>query len=276
MYSDLPHLGAGLGYRRPFHEPLHARPAAVDFLEIVSDQYLYASPEKLTALDELRATWPLVLHGVGLSIGTATRLDADYLHRLGRLVERTRVPWFSDHLSFTKVPEIDIQQLTPLWFTEESLDAVCRNVRQVQAAIDRPFLLENITYYFPMPDNDMTEAEFTTRVLEETDIGLLLDVNNVWVNSINHGFDPYEFLAGIPLERTVEIHIAGGRQVRDVVVDSHSAPVREEVWSLLGHVLERVPVRAVLLEWDDDWPEFAVLTQHLERARRLWPARVTR
>jgi uncharacterized protein (UPF0276 family) len=204
---------------------------------------------------------------VGKSVGTAAPLDADYLDRLACFVERTEAPWFSDHLSFTKVPETDVEQLTPLWFTGETLDVVCRNIRQVRARIPTPFLLENITYYFPVPGNDMSEAQFITRVLEDTDTGLLLDVNNVWVNSVNLGYDPYEFLESIPLERTVQIHLAGGRMVRDLLVDSHSAPITEHVWDLLAHVLARVPVKAILLEWDQDWPEFDQLLGHLDRAR---------
>jgi uncharacterized protein len=160
-----------------------------------------------------------------------------------------------------------------LWFTEESLAAVCRNLRQVNDVIgDRLFLLENITYYFPVPGTEMTEAEFVTRVLQDSDAGLLLDVNNVYVNSVNLGFDPYEFLASIPLDRTVQIHLAGGRYVKDVLVDTHSAPVHETVWEMLGYVLDRAPVKAILLEWDQDWPEFGVLLDHLDRARAMMRA----
>jgi uncharacterized protein len=205
-----------------------------------------------------------------MSIGTAEALSPDYLHRLAALTERVDAPWYSDHLSFTKVPETDIEQLTPLWFTQESLATVCRNLRQLSGVIgDKQFLLENITYYFPVPGSEITEAEFITRVLNDTDTGLLLDVNNVWVNSLNLGFDPYEFLDSIPLERTVQIHLAGGRYVRDLLVDTHSAPVHETVWEMLGYVLDRAPVKAILLEWDQDWPEFSVLLDHLDRARAI-------
>jgi uncharacterized protein (UPF0276 family) len=272
MYDNLPRLGVGLGYRLPLHEQIHANSAQIDFLEIISDQYLYASPEKTQRLAALGRTWPLIPHGVGMSIGTATPPDPDYLTRLAALVSLVDAPWFSDHLSFCKVPETDIEHLTPLWFTEESLDAVCRNVRQVTNVVGRPFLLENITYYTPLPGNEMSEAEFTTRVLEETDIGLLLDVNNVWINSVNHGFDPYGFLRAIPLERTVQIHVAGGRRIGDLLVDTHSTPVTDEVWGLLDHVLARAPVRAILLEWDQDWPDFEVLLGHLRHARAAFSA----
>jgi uncharacterized protein len=265
-----PYLGVGLGYRVPLHDDILANADRIDFLEFISDLYLYAPPERVDRLAALRESFPLIPHGVGMSIGTAGSLSADYLHRLAALVQRVDAPWFSDHLSFTRVPDTDVEHLTPLWFTEESLASVCRNLRQVNDVIaDRLFLLENITYYFPMPGNEMTEAEFVTRVLQDGGAGLLLDVNNVYVNSVNLGFDPYEFLASIPLERTVQIHLAGGRYVKDVLVDTHSDPVHETVWEMLDYVLDRAPVKAILLEWDQDWPEFGVLLDHLDRARAM-------
>ncbi|NLG54798.1 MAG: DUF692 domain-containing protein [Rhodococcus sp.] len=267
MYDDLPTLGVGLGYRLPLHRQTLDNRDRIDFVEFIADQYLYGTPERTERFLQLREHWPLVPHGVGMSIGSATEVDRDYLDRLGTLVEQADAPWFSDHLSFTKVPDTDVEQLTPLWFTEESFDTVCRNVEQVKNTIDKPFLLENITYYFHLPGNDMSEAEFTTRVLEETDTGLLLDVNNVWVNSVNLGFDPYEFLDSIPLERTVQIHLAGGEYVEDMMVDTHGAPVHEPVWKLLDYVLERVQPKAILLEWDQSWPDFEELLAHLDRAR---------
>lgn len=269
MY-DLPHLGVGLGYRLPLHDDILANAGRIDFLEFISDQYLYAPTEKVDRLTALREHFPLIPHGIGMSIGTAGALSQGYLDKLAVLADRVQAPWFSDHLSFTKVPDTDVGQLTPLWFTRDSLETVCRNIRQLTAVTgSRRFLLENITYYFPMPGSEMTEAEFLTRVLEDTDTGLLLDVNNVYVNSVNLGFDPLEFLDSIPLERTVQIHIAGGTYVEDMLVDTHSTPVVEEVWELLRYVLDRVPAKAILLEWDQDWPEFGVLLDHLDRAREI-------
>ncbi|HEV2374531.1 MAG TPA: DUF692 domain-containing protein [Streptosporangiaceae bacterium] len=267
---DMPHLGVGLGYRVPLHDDILSNTGRIDFLEFISDHYLYTPAEKADRLAALGETFPLVPHGVGMSIGTAEEPNPDYLRRLAKVLDLVGAPWYSDHLSFTRVPDTDVEQLTPLWFTHESLATVCRNVRQVVKAIpSKQLLLENITYYFPLPGNEMTEAEFLTRVLEDTDTGLLLDVNNVWVNSVNLGFDPYEFLDSIPLERTVQIHLAGGRWVKDMLVDTHSAPVHETVWEMLGYVLDRAPVKAILLEWDQDYPEFSVLLDHLDRARAM-------
>jgi uncharacterized protein (UPF0276 family) len=276
VYQNLPRLGAGLGYRQPLHRDILANAGRIDFLEFISDQYLYASPDRLARLLALRDQFPLIPHGVGLSVGTAEPLDPAYLDRLAQVVSSSGAPWFSDHLSFTKVPDADIEQLMPLVFTEQSLDAVCRNLALLKSRIDTPFLLENITYYFPVPGSRMSEAAFLTRVLDETDTGLLLDVNNVWVNSINHGFDPYEFLRSIPLHRTVQIHIAGGKPVDSLWMDTHSEPVGEPVWELLAYVLERVPAATILLEWDQDFPAFEDLLGHLDRARALAGAAVAR
>src|SRR3954464_2074245 len=182
MYDEQPRLGVGLGYRLPLHDEIIANADRIDFLEFISDQYLYASSEKLDRLTALQEHFPLIPHGVGLSVGTAETLDDDYLRRLSSVADLVDAPWLSDHLSFTKVPETDIEQLTPLWFTEESLATVCRNVKQLKAVIDRPFLLENITYYFTLPDNDMTEAQFVTRVLEDTDTVFSLSLNDVFPN----------------------------------------------------------------------------------------------
>jgi uncharacterized protein len=272
--SDLPYLGVGLGYRVPLHDDIMANADRIDFLEFISDQFLYAPPERVDRLAEIGKSFPLIPHGVGMSIGTAEPISDDYLNRLANVVRMVDAPWFSDHLSFTKVPDTDVEQLTPLWFTRESLAAVCRNLGQVRGVIpERPFLLENITYYFPLPGNELTEAEFITRVLDDTGTGMLLDVNNVWVNSVNLGFDPFEFLDSIPLGRTVQIHLAGGRYVRDMLVDTHSAPVSETVWEMLDYVLDRAPVKAILLEWDQDWPGIGVLLEHLDRAREMMDAR---
>lgn len=268
-YDDLPELGVGLGYRLELNEEIIRARQHIDFVEIVSDQYMFSTQDKLERLSKLGALYPLIPHGLGLSIGSATELDGEYVRKLAALLDRVRPPWFSDHLSFSKVPGIDVGQLTPLWFTDESLELVCRNLQQVQRHLATPFLLENITYYFRLPGATMDEAEFLSKVLGRTDCGLLLDLNNVHINSINLGFDPYQFLAAIPLSRVVQIHLAGGREVMGMVVDTHSTAVRPEVWNLLDYVLSRCPAKAILLEWDQDYPPFGQLLDHLAQARNI-------
>ena len=268
----LPKLGVGLGYRVELHDEILANAAKIDFLEVISEQFIRRSPEVLARADALRARFPIIPHGVELSVGTAAGIVPAYLEQLARFVGRMDAPWFSDHLAFTRVPSADIGQLTQLWFTRESLDAVVRNVREIKARIPTPLLLENITYYFQLPHAEMTEAEFVTRVLDETDCGMLLDVNNVHINAMNLGFDPYAFLASLPLHRVAQIHLAGGVRVGGMVVDTHSTAVREEVWELLEFVAERAPLKGIILEWDQDFPPFDVLLAHLERARGVMAA----
>lgn len=269
MKNGLPHLGVGLGHRPPLHQEIIRNREHIDFLEIITDQHLYAVPEKSERLFESLKDFPLVPHGVGMSVGTDMPLDEDYLDRTARLLGRTESAWFSDHLSFTKVPDTDIGQLTPLWFTEEALEVVCRNVGQLKSKIDTPFLLENITYYFPLPNGEMTEAEFITRSLDKTDCGLLLDVNNLHINSVNLGYDPYDFLRSIPLERVVEVHIGGGQQMLGMLVDTHGASVHPEVWEILKFVVANSPIKGIVLERDQDFPDFREIVETLKTAREI-------
>lgn len=267
--EELPKLGVGLGYRVELHDDIVANAGKIDFLEVISEQFIRRTPEVLARAEALRERFPIIPHGVELSVGTAAGIVPAYLEELARFVERMDAPWFSDHLAFTRVPSADIGQLTQLWFTRESLDAVVRNVQQIKARIGTPLLLENITYYFRLPHAEMTEAEFVTRVLDETDCGMLLDVNNVHINAMNLEFDPYAFLESLPLHRVAQIHLAGGVKVGGMVVDTHSTAVREEVWDLLAFVAERAPLKGIILEWDQDFPSFDVLLAHLDRARAV-------
>jgi len=269
---NLPELGVGLGCRQELHDQIREHRDRIDFLEVISEECMHATSDRLDAIRALADDFPLVLHGVGLSIGTALPPAPEYLRRLAAAVDAVQPHWYSDHLSFSQVAETDVAQLTPLWFTEESLDAVCRNVGILKEHIDAPFLLENITYYFPIPGAEMSEAEFITRVLETTDCGMLLDVNNVHINSCNLGFDPYDFLESIPLDRVVQIHIAGGREVEGMIVDTHGSPVHPAVWDLLRWVVDRAPVKGILLEWDQEFPAFPVLIEHLDQARAILAA----
>lgn len=262
-------LGAGLGYRAELARDIARHLGEIDYLEVFTEELTSGSPDRLARLMELCADKQVTLHGTALSLGTDMPVDEAYLSGLDGVVRELDPPWFSDHLSFCRVPDVDVGQLLPLWFTEESLELVRRNVKAVKQRVKRPFLLENISYYFHLPRGQMTEAEFLSRALRETDSGLLLDLNSVHLNSLNIGFDPYDFLRQIPLERVVEIHLAGGRQVFGMVVDNHGARVHDEVWLLLEHVVRHADVHGVVLEWDQDFPPFQVLLDHLKHARNI-------
>jgi uncharacterized protein len=263
-------LGVGLGYRGLLHQEILNAKGSIDFLEAITDQFIYASPDQLDELLEAGRTFPIVAHSLSLSVGTAVPIDADYLARNASFVQRVDAPWYSDHLCMTQVEHVDLGSLTPLWFTEEVVDHVVSNVRTIKQTIaDRPFLLENITYYVAMPESTMTEAQFIRQVIERADCGLLLDVNNVFINSRNIGYDPYRFLDEIPLDRVVQIHIAGFAEGDDLIVDTHDRAVSNDVWEILDYVCRRSPVRGISLERDGNYPEFKLILEELDQARRI-------
>lgn len=271
MNSEIPALGVGIGWRHDIGEEILANREHIDFVEIISEHYLNVTPEKLASISTLAAKVPVIPHGIDLSIGTDMPVEEEYLDGLATLVNLVDAPWYSDHLCFTRVPGYSIGQLTPLQFTDEAVETVVRKTKHVTARIPRPFALENITYYFKIPNGQMTEAEFITRVLEGADIGLLLDVTNVYMNASNHGHDPYKFLRSIPLERVVQLHLAGGIQKEGKWVDSHSQPVHEEVFELTDFIVAHAPVKGVLLERDENFPSsFHELTDELARMRAIF------
>lgn len=267
--ETLPALGSGLGYRAPYRADLFLKPEAVDFLEVVADHFLDATREGEEELELLASRWPVVPHALDLSLGSAEGLDRGYLERLAQLIHRLDPPWWSEHLCLTRAGGVEIGHLAPLPFTWEAVEAVCRNLETIRRHISAPLILENITCPFYLPGAEMSETEFLAEVLERTGCGLLLDVTNLYVNSINHGYEAPAALAKLPLERVVQLHYAGGHVETGTMIDSHSHPVPPEIWQLLDEVLKRAPVRAVLLERDEQLPPFSELETELERARDL-------
>lgn len=262
-------FGAGLGYRAELHRSIVRHGREIDFLEVVADDFLGASPADLERVSDLRGDRPIVAHGVGMSLGSAAPVSTGYLEAIDRVVRALDCQWLGEHLSFTRVPEREVGDHVPLWLTEEALDVVRRNVRRAKEQLRVPLLLENVTHYYPIPGAEMSEADFLSRAVLDTDSGLLLDVNNLHISALNLSFDPYTFLSQIPLDRVVQVHIAGGQPILGVVVDTHGAQVHEEVWQLLAYVVRHSPVRGVTLEWDRDFPPFSVLRDHLLRARHI-------
>ena len=264
-------LGVGIGYRPSIHKQILSSRAQIDFLEVITDHYIYdAAEERFAELREASQDMPIVPHNLSLSVGTAEPVDADYLASTAGFVEKIDAPWFSDHLCMTKVAHVDLGSLTPLWFTEEVVDTVVANARTIKRAVpQRQFLLENITYYVAMPESTMTESQFIRRVLEQADCGLLLDVNNVYINSRNLGYDPYKFLQELPLERVVQVHIAGFEEGESLVVDTHDQAVSDDVWKILEFVCRHSPVRGISLERDSNFPDFSVILEELDHARRI-------
>jgi uncharacterized protein (UPF0276 family) len=264
---DAPALGSGLGYRPQFRADLFAHRHEVDFLEIIADHYLDASKEKLAELDLLRAHFPLVAHGLDLSIGGAEGVDSRYLDKVAALIERIDPPWWSEHLCFTRAGGVSIGHLASLPYTQEAIDVVARNVEYVRRRIKAPLILENITCVVRVPDGEMDEAEFLSRTLEATGCGWLCDVANMHVNAVNFGFDLEAEFERWPWDRLVQMHYAGGRERNGVLIDSHDAATSDAVWTLYDRAVARAPVKAVVLERDEKIPPFGELIDEVARAR---------
>jgi uncharacterized protein (UPF0276 family) len=264
----LPFLGSGLGYRAEIRQQVLAAAAELDFVEIITERYANR-PSLWRDLELACERFAVIPHGVSLSIGSARGPDPDHLRAIKRVSERTRSPYYSEHLALTGVPGIDLGHLSPLWFTEEALAIVARNVRQVQEYLEKPLVLENVTYYFELPHRQMSQPEFFHRLVEATGCGILLDVTNVHVNATNHGFDPLAFLEAMPLAAVVQVHLAGGTLHDGFLIDGHCAPVAEESWRLLEALVARTAVRGAILEHDDRFPEFSCLLEQVARAREI-------
>ncbi|WP_442753482.1 DUF692 domain-containing protein [Methylocystis sp. JAN1] len=264
---NAPPLGSGLGYRPRLRADLFANRERVDFLEIIADHYFDASREKLRELDLLRAHFPLVAHGLDLSLGSAEGTDRAYLEKLARLIERVDPPWWSEHLCFTRAGGVDIGHLAALPYTREAIDAVARNVETARKRIKAPLVLENIATVVRAPGGEMDEPEFLTRALDATGCGWLCDVANLYTNAVNQGVDIDATFERWPWDRLVQIHYAGGRWRDGVLIDSHDAATSEAVWALYDRVVARAPVRGAILERDERLPPFDELLDEVERAR---------
>jgi uncharacterized protein (UPF0276 family) len=263
-------LGVGLGYRPVHRDEIFAHRSSIDFFEIVADHYFSASPPKLAELDLLKSNFPLIPHGLALSIGSAEGIDQSYLRDFQRVVDAVRPTWCSDHIAFTRAGGIDIGHLTPLPKTSASLRVIRDNLRRVQDCITTPLILENITESIRYPEDEYTDAEFLGRICDENDVGLLLDVTNLYINSVNYRFDALEVVRRLPKDRIVQLHFVGGRMEEGRWVDSHDTTTQDEIWQLLEAVLSLAPVKGVILERDEKIPPLKDLIPELERARDLY------
>lgn len=262
-------LGIGIGYREQFKSELFLNKETVDFLEIIGDRYLDANQYLEEELSLLAANFPLIPHFINLSVGSAEGIDKDYLEKVAKLIEKIDPPWWSEHLCFTKAGGIDIGHLSPLPYTKEAIDIVCRNIKQVQNYIDSPLILENITYMVEIPGGEMTEAQFIAEILEKTDCGLLLDATNLYINSSNHDYDVDNFLSQLPLERVIQLHFVGGHSHDGLLIDSHSESTPLEVWQLIEKIVSLTNINGVVLERDENIPLFNELTKELNQAREI-------
>jgi uncharacterized protein (UPF0276 family) len=262
-------LGVGLGLRTAHYTHITEAQPQVDWFEILSENYMQTAGRPLEWLDAIAARYPVAMHGVSLSIGSTDPLDRAYLTELRALRDRTRARWVSDHLCWTGVSGKNTHDLLPLPYTEEALRHVVGRVRAVEDFLGAPLVLENPSTYVEFTAGEMSEWEFLARVAEDADCALLLDVNNVFVSAFNHGFDPAEYLAAVPFDRVVQLHVAGHTHHGTHIVDSHIGPVVDDVWHLLSTAWQRAGGASVLLEWDAEIPSFEVTHAEALRAREF-------
>jgi uncharacterized protein len=265
----IPDLGVGVGLRSPHvAHVLRAKPA-MDWFEIISENYFAEGGVQRLNLERAAASYRLVPHGVSLSVGGSDPIDADHLTRLGALASRIRAPWCSDHLCWTGFGHVDVHDLLPLPFNRETLAHVVERARRVQGELGLPFALENASSYVEYEASTMPEHEFLAELAERADCGILLDVNNVFVSAFNHGFDADEYIDAIPADRVVQIHLAGHTDKGPYLLDTHSDHVRPEVMELYRRVLRRCGSVSTLVEWDESIPSWDVLSSEAALARRV-------
>jgi uncharacterized protein (UPF0276 family) len=265
----LPDLGIGLGLRTVHYRHIVEERPPVAWFEILSENYMQTEGKPLYFLDAIAEHYPMVMHGVSLSIGSADPLDRAYLTELRALRDRTKARWVSDHLCWTGVGGKNTHDLLPLPYTEEALAHVAGRVRAVQDFLGAPLALENPSTYAQFSASTMPEWEFLARLAEEADCALLLDVNNVYVSAYNHGFDPKTYFAAMPWERVVQLHVAGHTNHGTHILDSHIGPVIDPVWKLAGEAHARSGGASVLLEWDAEIPSFEETYAEALRAREF-------
>lgn len=265
----LPYLGAGIGLRREFFDTLPLTRREAGWLEIIPENFMTLGGRPRAVLERCRERWQLLPHGVALDIGGPDALNDEYLEGLAGLVREVRAPFFSDHLCYSRLEGRYLHDLLPLPFNEAVVEHVVPRVREVVRRVERPFLLENPSYYARMPGQTLEEAPFIRHVLEEANAGMLLDVNNVYVNAKNHGYDARAFIDALPHERVVQIHLAGHQVLPDVIIDTHGGAVCDEVWELYRYTLSRTGPVSTLIEWDQEIPSLDAVLDERDRAARL-------
>lgn len=271
MIASSSHARVGVGLRPTHYPHLIEKPqTSVRWFEAISENYMDSEGRPLDMLESIREDYPVALHGVSLSIVSAEGIRPEYLQKLKQLKDRIQPFIISDHLCWTGLQATNLHDLLPFPFTDEALKTILDNINHVQEVLATPILLENVSTYISFPDSPYAEWEFLQQVAKVSGCKLLLDVNNLYVNSQNHHFDPLTFLRAIPTEIIGQIHLAGYTDMGTYLFDTHSKPVYPEVWNLFSEVIARAPDVPVLIEWDDDIPEFHRLEEEAHKATTIW------
>ncbi|QSA98912.1 DUF692 domain-containing protein [Methylococcus sp. EFPC2] len=267
QHRERPYLGYGLGLRKEHYETILAEKPPLEWFEIITENYLVDGGKPLHYLERIRAHYPIVMHGVSLSIGGTDPLDFGYLAKVKALAKDIEAAWISDHVCWTGVNGINLHDLLPLPYTEETLRHVCERIARVQDFLGRRILMENPSSYLSFGHSEMSEWEFIAAMAERADCLLLLDVNNIYVSARNHGFDAGQYLARIPAERVWQIHLAGHSDYGDLVIDTHDHPVADPVWALYEEAIRHCGPVSTMIERDDAIPPLADLLDELQLAR---------
>jgi len=264
---NLPDLGIGIGLRTVHFNHILENAPKIDWFEILSENFMDTGGRPLYVLDQVAERYPVAMHGISMSIGSTDPLNLEYLRKLKALAARTRAHWVSDHLCWTGVQGYNTHDLLPMPYTEEALRHTIARARQVSEILERPLVLENPSSYVEFAASSMTEWDFLSRLAVEADCGLLLDVNNVYVSSFNHRFDPRVYIDALPADRVVQYHLAGHTNKGTHILDTHSDHVIREVWELYARAWARTGPVATLLEWDESIPSFDVVHAEAQKAR---------
>jgi len=268
-FNGFTDYGVGIGLRVPHYRHILEKKPVVDWFEIISENYMIDGGRPLTVLDSILDQYRVVQHGVSMYFGSADPLSREHLRRLKTLVRRTNTPWLSDHLCWGSVDGTYTHDLLPMPYTFEAARVTAAKIRQAQDFLEIPIAVENVSSYAEFHVSQMTEWEFLNEVVEQADCGVLLDVNNIYVSSQNHTFDPRDYIEAVPADRVAQIHIAGHSRFEKYILDTHDHPVLDPVWSLYARAIERCGPTATLLEWDDSIPSFDEVHAEALKANRF-------
>ncbi|PCJ31360.1 MAG: hypothetical protein COA90_06310 [Gammaproteobacteria bacterium] len=264
-----PFLGFGLGLRTDHYQYVIDNKPQVDWFEIISENYLIPGGKPLAHLDKIREDYPMVMHGVSMSIGSTDPLNKRYLQKLKQLIDRVEPQWISDHLCWTTVDHINSHDLLPLPYNEATIDHIADRIKQVQDSIGRQMLIENLSSYVTYNNSDMTEWEFVNEIAKRADCYILLDINNIFVSANNHHFEPQDYVNGIDSDRVMQFHLAGHSYNGDMIIDTHDHDVCDPVWQLYEYALRRFGAVSTMIERDDNIPPFVELRQELTIAENI-------
>ncbi|NRA38149.1 MAG: DUF692 domain-containing protein [Planctomycetes bacterium] len=262
-------LGIGIGLRIPHYEYIFSQWPEIDFFEIISENFMVAGGPPLRNLDRILERYPVVQHGVSLGIASALNLDFEYLRKLKVLCQRTQTPWFSDHLCWSQTGNAHLHDLLPLPYTEENGRYIIEKAKIIQDYIGLPFALENLSSYVSFKESEMSEWDFYRMIVEESDCYMMLDMNNIYVSAMNHGFDPQDYLDAIPWKRVIQCHVAGhSEQDNGTLLDTHDHQVKEQVWQLYQQMYEKTQGVSTVLEWDANFLSFSDTHDEALKARQ--------